>query len=576
MARGAAVNLAGSMGAMALTFLFTFVITHLVSVHGVGLLAIGTTVVALAVVPALLGLETGTVRFVALGAAVDDERAASGRLQVAIGLVAVTSVSLTATLWLASPWLSEHYFHKPDAAALIRISALSLPGLALGRVLVAGVQGFGVMRYSAWLGVLRAIVNLAVALPLLAVGLGARGLAWAAALTATAIAAVAFAQLRRVDPGVLIPARSHWAVGKMLRFSLPQTLTATLFFTIVWTDTIVLSRFRSAAEVGIYAIVGRLLNPATLVSTAVGQMFGPRVAAEDARGDRAVLETMLQRVTYWNTVVSAPFFTMLCVLPVPLLALFGGRYRAGATALVILSAGQLVNTAAGPLGQVINLSGRPYVNMLNNTLVGAVNIAVALVLIPRYGLTGASIATASALTFVNAIKLVEVRVIFGMYPFRADTLRTLVAAGLAGALVLPLDHLVHWPDSLIESLLLATLLFTAYIGMLFALGIGDEDRELLAAGGARIARLAQGLPARNIARVRAAAVTLSEETVSLFEVDSSKSMIGPLESLRATIYEVRTRFDRTGVRVAPVEPDEDRPTAVAGRLADDQARTTSE
>jgi len=529
MARGAAVNLAGSMGAMALTFLFTFVITHLVSVKGVGLLAIGTTVVSLAVVPALLGLETGTVRFVALGAAVGDERAASGRLQVAIGLVAATAVPLTVAIWLVAPWLSDHYFHKPEAAALIQISALSLPGLALGRVLVAGVQGFGVMRYSAWLGVLRTIVNLAVALPLLAVGLGARGLAWAAAGTATLIAVVAFVQLLRVDRGVLIPARRHWETGKMLRFSLPQTLTSTLFFTIVWTDTIVLSRFRSAAEVGIYAIVGRLMNPATLVSTAVGQMFGPRIAAEDARGDRRALETMLRRVTYWNTAVSAPFFILLCVLPVPLLGLFGGRYRAGAEALVILSAGQLVNTAAGPLGQVINLSGRPYINLCNNVLVGGVNIAVALILIPRYGLTGASIATASALAFVNAIKLVEVRLLFGMYPFRFDTLRTFMAVSAAGALVLPLDHLVHWPNPLIESLLLAILLFATYIGMMLALGIGDEDRELLAAGGARLTRLLHVRPVPTITRIPTAAV-LTQRTVSVHNNDPRRSMLGALES----------------------------------------------
>jgi O-antigen/teichoic acid export membrane protein len=566
MARGAAVNLAGAMAAMALTFLFNFVITHVVSVHGVGLFAIATTVVSLTMVPALLGLETGTVRFVALAAGVGDEREASGSLQVSIALVSLTSFGLTLAIWLTAPWLAVHFFHKPDAATLMRIVALSLPGLALGRVLVAGVQGFGVMSYSAWLGPLRAIVNLLTALPLLAIGLNVTGLAWSVAITSTLIAIVAFIQLLRVDPGVLIPARGHWHVNRMLRFSLPQTLTAALFFTIVWTDTIVLSRFRSAAEVGIYAIVGRLLNPATLVSTAVGQMFGPRIAAEDARGDRRSLTTMLKRVTYWNTAVSAPFFAVMCVLPVPLLALFGPRYTAGAAALVILAAGQLVNTAAGPLGQVINLSGRPYITLANNALVGGTNIAVALILIPRYGITGAAIATASALTFVNLIKLVEVHVLFNAHPFRLDTARTLVAVAMASALVLPLEHLVQWPGPFSEVMVLGSLLFLAYALAVVALGIEPEDRELLSAGGARMARMARTFSISTaFARALKAASNFSEAVSSLFGNRPSKGMVSALESLATTIDETRARIERTRTW-APSKPDEEAPKPVTSTL----------
>jgi len=493
MARGAAVNLAGSLGTTALSFLVTIAVTHLVSVRGVGLFAIGMTVVSLATIPALLGLETGTVRFVALGAGGGDERAAAGSLQVSIALVSAASLALTGTVWALAPWLADNYFHKPDAASMIQITALSLPGLALGRVLVAGIQGFGVMTYSAWLGPLRAVVNLATLLPLLAVGLGAHSLGWAAALTSTVICGVAFLQLLRVDPGLLVPARGHWPLLRMLRFSLPQTLTATLFFAIVWTDTAILSRFRSAAEVGIYSIVGRLLNPATMVSTAVGQMFGPRIAAEDAHGDRRVLAVMLQRVTYWNTTVSIPFFALLIVAPEPLLGLFGPRYREGAHALAILAAGQLLNTAAGPLGQVINLSGRPYMTLMNNALVGGINVAVALVLIPRYGMTGASLATASALTLVNLIKLVEVRLLFGMHPFRLDSLRTLAAAAIAAGLTLPLAAVGSWPSPLVESLASAGTLFAAYLWLLAVLGMSEEERELLSAGRARMGRVLKAL-----------------------------------------------------------------------------------
>ncbi len=580
MARGAAVNLAGAMGAMVLTFLFNFVVTHVVSVRGVGVFAIGMTVVSLLMVPALLGLETGTVRFVGLAAGVNDEREASGCLQVSIALVALTSFGLTLAIWLSAPWLANAYFHKPEAASMMRLAALSLPGLALGRVLVAGVQGFGVMSYSAWLGPLRAIVNLATALPLLAIGLDVRALAWSSAITSTAIALIAFGQLLRVDPAVLIPARGHWHVSSILRFSLPQTMTAALFFTIVWTDTVVLSRFRSAAEVGIYSIIGRLLNPATLVSTAVGQMFGPRIAAVDARGDRRTLTTMLKRVTYWNTAVSAPFFAIMCVLPVPLLALFGPRYTAGAAALVILASGQLINTAAGPLGQVINLSGRPYVTLANNALVGATNIAVALVLIPRYGMTGAAIATASALTFVNLIKLVEVKLLLKTHPFRIDTARALIAVTMAAALVLPLDHIVNWPGPASEVLVLGSLLFASYAGLVYVLGITDEDRALLAAGFARIGKLGPHPLTRAAGRTRALASNGWQSTFgTVRRQQMGRELIPALEALGDTIDSLRTQIgsdSRRGQTGGSRTKEPERPLTTATGVLDEQAVRTSE
>ena len=77
---------------------------------------------------------------------------------------------------------------------------------------------------------------------------------------------------------------------------------------------------------------------------------------------------MLKQVTYWNVALSLPVFAGLLLFAHPLLSLFGATYAKGAAALAILAAGQLFNAATGPLGQMINMSGRPYLTLLNNAL----------------------------------------------------------------------------------------------------------------------------------------------------------------------------------------------------------------
>src|SRR5581483_6401451 len=135
MARGTFANVSGALLTTALSFALSLLITHVVSVGRFGLFSIAWTVVLLAQAPAVLGLDTGAIRFVALGAATDDERAARASVQAALALATAAAGVLTALLAWQAPWLALHAFHKPQAEHLIRIVSLSLPALAIARVL---------------------------------------------------------------------------------------------------------------------------------------------------------------------------------------------------------------------------------------------------------------------------------------------------------------------------------------------------------------------------------------------------------------------------------------------------------
>jgi O-antigen/teichoic acid export membrane protein len=294
------------------------------------------------------------------------------------------------------------------------------------------------------------------------------------------VALVAAAALLAVAmPHAFAPTRAAARARALLRFSLPQTLTVVLLQTMLWTDTLLLGRLRTAAEVGIYTIVQRLLSPAQTVSTATGQMFAPRIAAEHARGDRATLEVMLKRVTYWNVSLAIPVFGVLLLVPEALLRLFGVAYTTGATALAILAVGQLFSAATGPLGQVINMSGRPYLTLVNNAAVATLNVVGCIVLIPRYGMTGAACSTTGSIVLVNIVKLVQVRVLFAINPFRPETLRALGAGAVALAVVAPLARLVAWPSAFVEVLVTIAVLMPLYAAFFWRSAAGAEERELL-------------------------------------------------------------------------------------------------
>ena len=138
---------------------------------------------------------------------------------------------------------------------------------------------------------------------------------------------------------------------------------------------------------------------------------------------------MLRRVSYWNLAVALPILGSMAVLREPLLALFGRGYAAGAAPLVLLALGQLVLNAAGPLTAVINLSGHPRVTLFNNALVFGANLVLCVILVPRYGMTGAAASTLIALCSVTLLQIGQVARLFRIHPFRDDQLRAVAAGG---------------------------------------------------------------------------------------------------------------------------------------------------
>ena len=75
-----------------------------------------------------------------------------------------------------------------------------------------------------------------------------------------------------------------------------------------------------------------------------------------------------------------------------IMAVFGHEFSDGALVLVVLVAGQILNSVTGPLGVMIDMSGRTKFTLLNSALHLALQIGLCFLLIPRYGVLGAAFA----------------------------------------------------------------------------------------------------------------------------------------------------------------------------------------
>lgn len=213
-------------------------------------------------------------------------------------------------------------------------------------------------------------------------------------------------------------------------FSGPRGIASTLQVSVKWADTILLGALAGAAQAGVYSIATRFLVVGSLASSAVMHVTGPRFSELITRGDRPGLQATFRTSARWVVWTVWPMYLVLATLPEPLLRLFGEEYVAAGSTVTVLALATCLSAASGSVDTVLLMSGRSWLSLGNWAAALVIDLGLALVLIPRYGILGAAIAWAVSIVARNLGPLLQVRHILRVDPFGPGYLRALLTSGI--------------------------------------------------------------------------------------------------------------------------------------------------
>lgn len=475
LARGGGVNLVGAICSQVSLLAVTVLLARFLGSSDVGRYATCLAFLAMLGLLALSGLRAGLTRFVAVHLADRNPGAVHGTVRLGIAVTAGGSVLLALPLFALAPWLGHSVFSDPALIGPLRLAAVALPAAAFTEAVLAATQGYRTMRPYAFIALIgEPAARLVLTAGLIATGFGLLGAMVALVVTNYGAAAIATWSLRRL----LGPAPEQVAYPARALFGFSTVSWAASLATtgLIWADTLLLQALRSSAEVGVYSIATRLVTLATFVMVPINQSFGPRIAALYHAGQMETLRRTYAVATGWIVRLSLPAFVVLIAFPRDLLTLFGSSFRTGVLVTVILAAGKLVDAATGPCALMLNMSGRPALNMADNVAALALNVGLNLWLIPAHGIVGAAIAWAASLALVNIARLVQVWLTINALPFDAGVVKGIVAG--AGALAVGLTARALLPASMQLPIGVAASVI-AYLGLVIGLGVTAEDRLVL-------------------------------------------------------------------------------------------------
>jgi O-antigen/teichoic acid export membrane protein len=417
--------MAGFVVGAALQFALVVVITHGLPTARAGALLEAIALFMIVSNWGELGADTAMVRLVPMLRALGRHADVPGAIRAAAAPVLAAGL-LAGLAGVACAGLVAHAFfsraEQSQGATYVRVLSLMLPVASLATVLLAATRGFGSM--AAYVGAQNIGIPLGRVLLVaaaIAAGLGPLGigLAWSLPLVLALLAAGAVCRRlhRRDPPSTALPRRDSVLAGEVWRFAGPRALAAVFGVTITWFDVLLVGALASTREAAIYAAVSRLAVVGTYALQAMGMAVAPQFSAFVTLGQHDRLQHVYQLATWWMMAMAWPVYIVMLAFPAAVARLFGHDYGSGATALAILAAAGLFNLATGNITVLLLMAGNSRLNMLNAAGALALNVVLNLLLIPRFGMSGAAVAWAVSIVATNVAALIQVRRILGLQPF---------------------------------------------------------------------------------------------------------------------------------------------------------------
>jgi O-antigen/teichoic acid export membrane protein len=216
--------------------------------------------------------------------------------------------------------------------------------------------------------------------------------------------------------------RGFWA------FTTPRGIASLAKITLQRIDIVLVAIMLGPGQAAVYTAATRFLVVGQLGNMAISMAAQPRFTELFALGDRRSANVIYQVTTAWLVLLTWPLYLLAVVYGPEVLTVFGHSYKAGAAVMLILGLTMLLATASGQVDMVLITTGRSSWSLVNGLLAVAVNVSLDLVLIPRYGITGAAIGWAVAIIVTNLMPMAQLASSIHLQPFGRGTL---LAAGLS-------------------------------------------------------------------------------------------------------------------------------------------------
>ncbi|HEY6275008.1 MAG TPA: glycosyltransferase [Streptosporangiaceae bacterium] len=187
----------------------------------------------------------------------------------------------------------------------------------------------------------------------------------------------------RLDPVLL---------RRSVAFGAQAYVSQVFFYLLLRVDQVLVRGYAGYRQLGLYALATTVAELLWLLTDPLAAALVPH-AVRARMGEDRRLSFAMGRLSLWISVAAAAAGWLLAPLVIP--AVYGRGFAGAVPALQLLLPGVVAMAAARPLGTVLVKEGRAVATSLLSLAALGLNVALNLILLPRLGIRGASLASSA-------------------------------------------------------------------------------------------------------------------------------------------------------------------------------------
>ncbi|MFI5171746.1 MAG: flippase [Chitinophagales bacterium] len=415
-------------------YLLIMVITWLYGQEAMGVYTVGLSILSIVGIFGRFGVDMAMSRFIAQYGAANRWDLVVHTYRTALKIIIPLGIVLSAATYFVVPYLTDNLFDEnaPDYenyTFYMQIFAVSILFYVLGGLSEECIKGLKKTKQYNWIS---HVINQVAAIVLLLIfGIFSKDQLWVNLSYCLGVfVAFLVAQLfwifylknpdkarseffirkkkkenANVSSAVntFIRSESKITTVELLQVSAPMMSAKYLTMIYTWLDILILAWYASEPIVAIYRVATRLTSLATMPLISINAIAGPKFAeAFGVNDDKRLQNSVRQstRLIFWSCF---PFLLAFFIFPKYCLYTFGKGFTTdeAITVFIIVTLGQAANVLTGPVTVLLNMTGRQKVTMYYALATVILDVGLNLILIPKYGIIGAAIATAISRTVLN-------------------------------------------------------------------------------------------------------------------------------------------------------------------------------
>lgn len=480
IAKEATISLVGMGFGNVVRYVFTALLARLIGAHYLGIYSLANAVTRIMEVIGKAGLDGGILLFVSRRDT-DEKEIINSDIATALKLGFILSLLVMSIQIAISGWLVNSVFSSPQLLKTVLIvNAIGLP-FSIGTLIAANAtQGFKLLKYKILVNdILNPLVLLLAMLGAYFLISGEAAIILPALLSAVIGFIVIMLFLFRMT-GIRFAKIVHRKITPdLLSFSYPLMFIGIIATVTHWMDIMMLGYFLDEETVGLYLPAVRTAGLLRVVLVAFAGIFAPMFAQLHKKNEVAEMDRLYKLVIRWISSIVFPLAIIILLFPQKIMLIFGPEFRAASDVLVILIIATLIQSIFGLGLSALTMTGHPKFNLINSIIVLVTNVILNYFWIPRYGMTGAALATATAICLLNLLLTVEMWIILRLQPLSVKLFKPVIA-GLVAFLITgqikPLFMPLHTVLALAAG---AITVFVSFGLVLWLFRFDDDDKEIL-------------------------------------------------------------------------------------------------